>query len=139
MVLANSTIETINYAKDLDIDYNIKLFVICLLFIFSIVTLILSKKIDRSETMNDTFYKIIVSFSSLFIIFSFLYPFLLLRSVPVDLLLKLSFVGYSIFISMGLLYWFYWAGKSFLSKFFGVKFNSDNRQSRSMKDYRSYK
>ena len=139
MVLTNSTIETINYAKDLDIDYNIKIILICLVFIFSVTALILSKHIDRSEAMNDTFYKIIVSFSSLFIMFTFLSPFLLLRSVPIDLLLKLTFIGYSIFISTGLLYWIYWAGKTFLSKFFGVKFNSGAREHRSRQEYRSYK
>ena len=139
MVLNNLTIEKINYVKDIDMDYNIKLILICLVLLFSIACLFLSKKIDRSDAMNDTFYKIIVSISSLFILFSFLTPFLLLRTVPVDLLLKLTFVAYSIFISMGLLYWLYWSGKTLLSKFFGVKFNSEKRQARQMKDYRSYK
>ncbi|MDH4127276.1 MAG: hypothetical protein OEV44_00870 [Spirochaetota bacterium] len=89
--------------------------------------------------MNDTYYKIVISMSIMFIISSFLSPFLLLRTVSVDFLLKLVFVGYSIFSSIALLYFLYWTGKSFLSKFFGVKFNSEHRASRSMKEYRSYK
>lgn len=139
MVLTNSTIETINYAYDISIDYNIKLFLIFLVFIFSVAMLYLSKKIDRTEAMNDTFYKIMFSISCLLIMFSFLSPFLLLRTVPLELLLTFVFIGYSILISVGLIYWIYWAGKSFLSKFFGVKFNSGKRESRSQTDYRSYK
>ena len=139
MVIDNLTIEKINYVKDIDFEYNIKLILIVLLLVFSVLTFYISKKIDTSDSVNDTFQKIIMSISGLFIISSFLSPFLLLRTVPIELLLTLSFVGYGILFSMGTLYWIYWLLKSFLTKFFGVKFNSEKRGSRQMKEYRSYK
>ena len=44
-MVSNSTIETINYVKDIDFDYNIKFTLICVYLIYAIVLLFLDKKV----------------------------------------------------------------------------------------------
>ena len=49
MVMTNTTIEAINYTKDLDIEYNIKLLLLGLLFIYSLGLLYLSNKWETDQ------------------------------------------------------------------------------------------
>lgn len=137
MVLNNETIELINYSKDIDIDYNIKLFLILFFIVLSIFLLWYSKKIERKTDISNTIYYIVLYISILTIIFIPLYIFLLLRSVSIDILLNYTFILYEVMLIGTCLFVLWWAGQSFLFKVFGIDFKI--KKDKSYRDERHYR
>lgn len=48
-MVSETTIETINYIKDIEIEYNIKLIILCLACIYSLIFIYISFKWERDE------------------------------------------------------------------------------------------
>lgn len=136
MVLNEDTIELINYSKNIDIDYNIKLFLILFFIALSIFLVWYSKKIERDTDLSNMIYYLTTYISILVIGFIPLYIFLLLRSVDIDLLLKYTFVLYGVIFIGVLLFGLWWATQRFLM-LFGVDFKS--KRGKSYRKYRDYR
>ena len=137
MVLNNETIEIINYSKDIDFDYNIKLFLILFFIALSVFLLWYSRKIERQTDLSNMIYYLINTISILILTFIPLYFFLLLRSVDSDLLLKYTFVLYGVLLIASCLFVLWFAGQTFLYKYFGVEVKvKQGKQYREGRDYR---
>ena len=137
MVLNNETIEIINYSKDIDFDYNIKLFLILFFIALSVFLLWYSRKIERQTDLSNMIYYLINTISILILTFIPLYFFLLLRSVDSDLLLKYTFVLYGVLLIASCLFVLWFAGQTFLYKYFGVEVKvKQGKQYREERDYR---
>lgn len=67
MALSNQTLEQINYIKDIEIDWNIKIYIILLLSIFFVAALIINR-----EMKADTFYKVILKMTMMIYMFSYI-------------------------------------------------------------------
>jgi len=137
MVLNNETIEIINYSKDIDFDYNIKLFLILFFIALSLFLLWYSRKIERQTDLSNMIYYLINTISILILTFIPLYFFLLLRSVDSDLLLKYTFVLYGVLLIASCLFVLWFSGQTFLYKFLGVDMKiKKGKQYREERDYR---
>lgn len=103
MVLSNVTIEQINYVKDIEFEYNIKLIILGLLFIYSLGAFYLASKWE-----SEKYYSKIVKIYLLKIPFGillFFYPLLtlfLLRQVSYETfyMLMVAFYGYALVIGL---------------------------------------
>jgi len=73
MVLTNTTIDAINYAKDIDIEYNIKLFLLGILFVYSVILIYLSFKWETDQLWQTIIKYFIMRVPST--IFLFFFPF----------------------------------------------------------------
>ena len=137
MVLNNETIEIINYSKDIDFDYNIKLFLILFFIALSIFLLWYGRKIERKTDLSNMIYYLTNTISILILTFIPLYFFLLLRSVDSDLLLKYTFVLYGVLLIASCLFVLWFAGQTFLYKYFGVEVKvKQGKIYRQERDYR---
>jgi len=125
MVLNDETIELINYSKDLDIDYNIKLYLIIFFIILSIFLIWYSNKIERNTDINNLLFYLSRYISIIIIVFIPLYFFLLLRSVDSNLLLVITIGFYTIVLIGSSLIFLWFAVEYFLFKSFGIKFNNN--------------
>jgi len=76
MVMTNTTIEAINYTKDLDIEYNIKLLLLGLLFIYSLGLLYLSNKWETDQLWQTIIKWFIMRIPST--IYLFFFPFFMI-------------------------------------------------------------
>ena len=76
MVMTNATIETINYTKDLEIEYNIKLLLLGLLFIYSLGLLYLSNKWETDQLWQTIIKWFIMRIPST--IYLFFFPFFMI-------------------------------------------------------------
>lgn len=137
MVISNETLEIINYTKDLDTDYNIKLLLLIFLISLSIFLLWYSSKIERKTDISNMIYYITKIFSISVISSIPIYLFLLLRSVDLDILLTYIFVFYGVLLSISMLFVLWWAGQSFLKKFLGVDFSK--KRDKIYRDKREYR
>jgi len=137
MVLNNETIALINYSKDIDIEYNIKLFLIFFFIATSLILLWYSKKIERKTDISNMVYYLTFYISIIIIAFIPLYIFLLLRSVSLDVLLNYVFVFYTVMLIALCLFVLWWSGQSFLYKVFGVEMKiKKGKTYREERDYR---
>ena len=137
MVLNNETIALINYSKDIDIEYNIKLFLIFFFIATSLILLWYSKKIERKTDISNMVYYLTLYISIIIIAFIPLYIFLLLRSVSLDVLLNYVFVFYTVMLIALCLFVLWWSGQSFLYKVFGVEMKiKKGKTYREERDYR---
>ena len=137
MVLNNETIALINYSKDIDIEYNIKLFLIFFFIATSLILLWYSKKIERKTDISNMVYYLTFYISIIIIAFIPLYIFLLLRSVNLDVLLNYVFVFYTVMLIALCLFVLWWSGQSFLYKVFGVEMKiKKGKTYREERDYR---
>lgn len=102
-MVSNTTIETINYIKDIDYDFNIKLFLLAVMFVYSIGALWLANK-----WQTDRFYVLIIKnfllripFAILLIFFP-LFSIMLLREVSYETfyMLMISFYSYAFVIGL---------------------------------------
>jgi len=138
MALNQDTVDIINYTKDLDIEYNIKLFLILFLIIISLFLFWYSKKIERKNDINNLLFYLSRYITIIIIVFIPLYTFLLLRSVSVNILLDYTFILYGILLIGAFLIILWFAGEYLLYKLFGIEFKKDKVKSyREDKDYRS--
>ena len=139
MAITNTTLEQINYIKDLDYSYNIKLILITFMLIFALIMLWYSKnRINRANERGDFTYYILNIFGWSIISFSPMYIFILLRTVDLYILMNWLFIIYGIALSILTLYTIYWLGEKFLTKYFNVNFNDRKKRFRDNKDYRRY-
>ena len=137
MALNNETIELINYSKDLDFDYNIKLLLITFFIGLSLFLLWYSRKIERKTDISNMMFYFVNITSILIIGFLPLYLFLLVRTVALSVIILYVLLLYKIIFSVGILFILWWSGQTFLSKFFGVEFKSTkNKNYRKDRDYR---
>ncbi len=82
MVLTNSTTEIINFTKDIDFEYNIKLFILGILFIYSVALLWFSYKWKPEELYQKLFKMLVLQIpQAVYLIFFPLMTIYLFRSV----------------------------------------------------------
>jgi len=82
MVLTNSTTEIINFTKDIDFEYNIKLFILGILFIYSVALLWFSYKWKPEELYQKLFKMLVLQIpQAVYLIFLPLMTIYLFRSV----------------------------------------------------------
>ena len=128
MVINATTLEIINYTKDLDYSFNIKI----LLFIFLIVTAIVSLYYgykDESETETKSFYNMImVVYGYLVIFFTPLYLFFLQRTIELTLILNYVAIAYKIIFYALFLFGLIWGFERILIHLFGVSFKTKSRK-----------
>lgn len=136
MVLSNTTIETINYIKDVEYEYNIKLLLLAFFLITAIISLYLGYK-DKFETQSKSLFNLmLIGYGYLVIIFLPLYSIFLYRSVPVDTIFNYLFIAYNIIFwgaFMILLLWFF---EVVLNWLFGVSFIDKKKKHRTETEYR---
>jgi len=136
MVLTNHTIEAINYAKDIDYDFNIKILLIAILIVSSISSIWYSRKMIIETTKDELTYKFLLMYGVLglfHIPFSFL---LLKRDISLDFIINLMFELYTISVYLIGAFVLWWLAEKFLFKIFGLKFGSSKKDNRRTSDYR---
>lgn len=98
MVLTNTTIETINYVKDLDIEFNIKIILLSMLFIYSTILIYFSFKWDTDQLWQTIIKYFIMRIpSTIFLFFSPFFTIFLFRSASWEIIYGLM-IPYFIYI-----------------------------------------
>jgi hypothetical protein len=137
MALNNDTIDMINYAKDIEIEYNIKLSLFIFFICLSIFLVWYKNKININSRISQTVYYLITSYAIMTLAFVPMYIFVLLRSVSIDLILKYVFIAYSIAFSMFIIFMLWTATEWFFIKYFNIRFfNNKNKEYRNELEYR---
>jgi hypothetical protein len=104
MTLTNTTIETINYTKDLDIEYNIKLIIFGALFLYSCVALFAAHKWEADELYKKIIKIFIMQIPpSMFLFFFPLFSIYLFRTVSWEVIYGFMIALFSYFMIVFLL------------------------------------
>lgn len=117
----NETIQVLNYAKDLDINYNVKLIILCFVVVYSVALIWLSFKWESEDLWVQVVQWAIMRLPSfIFLFFSPLYVIYLWRTASYNMLYALMGTYYSyvfvVLLVAGNLGMF-----SFMLKMFGFK------------------
>lgn len=97
----NETITLINYAKDVEFEYNIKLLLLGLLFLYSVAGLYLSYKWDSDKYAVKVFKNLLMRLPSIVYLFFFpLFSIYLLREVSWEVFYTLMIVFYTYALSI---------------------------------------
>lgn len=97
----NETISLINYAKDLEIEYNLKLFLLLLTLVYITVSLYLSYKWETDKYFVKVIKNFLINLPFTVILFFYpLFSIFLLRGASWELFYSLivAFYGYSLVI-----------------------------------------
>ncbi len=136
MVLSNDTITQINYIKDIEFEYNIKLFLFIFFIITAIIALYIANKGDYETESRSIFNYFLFAYGWLVIFFLPLYLFFLQRLMPLTQILNYIAVFYQIifsgFLVIGLLYLI----EAGLMYFFGLSIVDKKPTRRVQGDYR---
>jgi len=111
-MVSNITIETINYAKDIDMDYNAKMFVLCLGFIYVCFCLWYSFRMDDEKYWQKIFKYAILRLPSL--VFFFFYPLFglfIMRGVEFMFVWKTLLTIYIVLVTFIGFAWIIWHGE----------------------------
>ena len=113
-MVSDTTIETINYVKDIDIEYNIKLIIICFACIYSLILIFISLRWEEKELWTKIIKIYIMQIPSIMaLIFMPLFSIYLWRTASWELLYTIMIAYYSyLFVIMliaGNLGFFTWA------------------------------
>ena len=103
MVISNTTTEAINYAKDIDIEYNIKIILLGMLFLYSVILIYLSYKWELNELWVILMKWLIMRIPSIiFLFFSPFFTIFLFRSASWELIysLMISYFSYIMIVLM---------------------------------------
>ena len=115
-MVSNTTIETINYIKDIEIEYNIKFILLCLISIYCLVFIYISYKWEREDLWAKIIQLYLMRIPSCVILFFMpLTVIYLWRTASWELLytLLIAYYSYAIVIILiaGKLGLFMWAFK----------------------------
>lgn len=128
--------ETINYVKDIDFEFNIKLLLIAVLIVTSFCAIWYAKKMNVETTKDELTYKFLFAYGVVGL-FNTPFSFLLLpRAIELDFIINLMFELYTISVWLIGVFILWWLAEKFLYKFFGVKFSGSKKDSRTSADYR---
>lgn len=101
-MLTNTTVETINYIKDVEIEYNIKLLMMCISCVYFIALIIISYKWDNDDLWAKVIKLWMFRFPSITILFfSVLFPLYLFRGISWEAIYTLIIAYYSYIIVIG--------------------------------------
>jgi len=128
MVLSSDVIEEINYIKDIDIDFNIKLLLLCSFVVTALVLYYFKSKIKRNNYLNDMMYYFMNVSWVVILLFFPMYSFLLLRSVDISIIMNLVFGVYSVILGCGTIIILWWGGNAFMKKFFNINLSRNNKK-----------
>lgn len=136
MVLSNSTIEQINYIKDIEYEYNIKLMILFFFVIVAIVSLYFGYKNEYDTHAKSIFNMFLISLGYIIIIFLPIFFIFLIRNVSLDTIINYLFIVYNIFMwgffMLGLL----WLIEKFISHYFGYSLLDKKTKNRKQSEYR---
>lgn len=132
----NDTITAINYAKDVDYEWNIKLLLLLFFLVIALVSLYIGYK-DNYDTEARSFFNILLlCFGWLTLFFSPLYVFFLLRAVSLNIIMNYIFLFYLVIVSGSVLLILLYLGEKFISYLFGTSFVDKKYKNRQENDYR---
>jgi len=101
-MLTNTTVETINYIKDIEIEYNIKLLIMCVSFIYLVTLIIISSKWKSDDLWVYVIRIWMFRIPSIVILFfSILFPLYLFREISWEAITTLVVAYYSYLIVIG--------------------------------------
>lgn len=120
-MVSNSTMEAINYAKDLDIQFDMKLLILTVILIYMVFLVWWSTRIPNTKGwIVLTKFIVMRGFTIPYIVF---YPFalmMLFRQVSIEGIFNIMLVYYnSLFITAVVIFYFF--GLEWVLGFFGVK------------------
>lgn len=96
MTITNSTADILNYAQDLQIEYNIKIILLAILFIYSAILLYFSFNWEGEELWKKVIKIFIMQIpSALFLFFFPFYTLFLLRGASWEILYTLMIAYFS--------------------------------------------
>lgn len=101
MVIDIKTREIIEFSKDIDIEQNIKACILILFAIYSVVIIIAMKRIEPNTTFKDLIKSLLPIGAWLYLAFSPLFIFLMLRPVSYDFLLASIISLYTVTLLTG--------------------------------------
>ncbi len=135
MVLSNSTIESINYAKDLDFEYNIKLIFFFIIVIAAIYALYFGRNMQTDELRQEIAKKLTLGFGYIILFNAPLWLWILQRDVTLDFLFNIMFSFYTIlvyivggFLLLWLVRWTF--------DYLGLKSNKSDKSYRESREYK---
>ncbi len=120
-MVSNTTIELINYSKDLDIEYNTKLIVLFTLLIYCLVMFWFSFRMKDDHIWQVLVKQILFRWATLPYIILFFIPLMMVyRGVPLEAIFELILQAYIIlFVVFTLLFLVF--GFEWVASFLGIK------------------
>lgn len=123
-MVSNTTIETINYIKDIEFEYNIKILTLASLVVFSILCIWYFENRFQINTLAQYYLKMVLTKSSwTFFIASPLWIGFLARTVQYDIILRFLMFIYGLAFSVGFILAFAYGGEKIYNFFTGRSFH----------------
>lgn len=111
--------ELIMYSKEIDYGNQIKLIVLSLFLLFSVFSILYTRKMKPKTSFQEYIKRIIPIFSYAYIIFTPLMAFLLQPGINESTILKFVIITYGVALSIGMILWFIW-NMDFVQEYLGI-------------------
>ena len=122
-MVSNVTIETINYVKDVEFEYNIKLLTLLSLVAFSLASIWFFKNRFKVNTLASYYVKVIIEKSAwTFLVTTPLWIAFLARTVQYDIMIRFIMFIYGIGFLVGFFWVFVYGGEKIYNFFTGKTF-----------------